>query len=311
MAAVVAERLAPALVQGEAHRAVGARRLLAALAAQQAGGPAPAVQEEQGLLVPLEAQGEGFLEGGAQDGVASGLEHGPAVDDLDLRETPGRDAQRKAQQCVLAALGVVVRLEGRCRGAEDDGGSFETGAHDRHVATVVARAVFLLVGSLVLFVDDDEAERRQGREHRRAGAHDHLRLGVADAPPLVVPFPRRQLAVLYGYRRAEAGEGGAHEHVGERDLGHEDQHGPARFEGPFGGAEVDLGLAAARDAVEEEWPEAFLGHGRLEGRYHHPLIGGGLWPLAVSAGERVGPAHVALVHEPQRSALGEATHRGP
>ncbi len=294
VAAIVAQRLPPPVVEGEAHRAVGAHRLLPALAAQEARGPAPAVQEENGLLLLLEAFREGFLEGRAQDGIASGPEDRPAVHDLHLRKASGGDALRETEQRVLALRGVVERLEGRCRRAEDDGRPLEAGAHHRHVAAVVAGAVFLLVAAFVLFVDHHEAEGGQGCEDRRARSHHHARVPLADAPPLIVALPRRQIAVLHRHRRTEARDGRPHEQVGEGDLGHQDQDGPSRFESPLGGSEVDLGLAAARDPVQKEGPEALLAHCGLEARESLGLIVGGLGPAAVAARQRFGRAHVAL-----------------
>ena len=45
------------------------------------------------------------------------------------------------------------------------------------------RAVLLLVGRVVLFIDDDEAEIGIGQEQRRARADDHLHLVRGDRRP--------------------------------------------------------------------------------------------------------------------------------
>ena len=56
----------------------------------------------------------------------------------------------------------------------------------------------------------------------------------------------------YGDRVAEAGPHPVDELVRERDLGHQDQDAAARGERGLGRGEEDLGLAAARHAVQEE-----------------------------------------------------------
>ena len=49
-------------------------------------------------------------------------------------------------------------------------------AHHRHVAGVIMRAFVLLVGLVVLLIDDDEPEIGVGQKQRRARADHDLRL---------------------------------------------------------------------------------------------------------------------------------------
>ena len=86
VSAVVAERALARAVDREGHRAVRARGLGAALAAQEARRVPAAVQQEQRLLPPLQARSHRLPQGRAQDRVASGAEHGPAVHDLHPRQ---------------------------------------------------------------------------------------------------------------------------------------------------------------------------------------------------------------------------------
>ena len=53
---------------------------------------------------------------------------------------------------------------------------------DCHVACIVLNAVFLLVGGLMLFIDDDEPEIAEGQEERgaRAGRDAHQPIRDAD-----------------------------------------------------------------------------------------------------------------------------------
>jgi hypothetical protein len=104
----------------------------------------------------------------------------------------------------------------------------------------------------VLLVDDDQAEVGEGREDRRARAHAHAGLAAAHPPPLVVALARGEAGVHDGDGVAEA----LHEAAGrlrrERDLWNEDDRRVAPFKGRGDRAQVDLGLAAAGDAVQEE-----------------------------------------------------------
>src|SRR5688572_20886936 len=93
---------------------------------------------------------------------------------------------------------------GRRRGrGQDDDAAAEPRAHDRQVAGVVAEAILLLVGRVVLLVDDDEAEPRDRREECRAGADDRPRLAAPDAPPLRPALARPEPAVEHRDRVAE------------------------------------------------------------------------------------------------------------
>ena len=103
----------------------------------------------------------------------------------------------------------------------------------------------------MLLVDDDQAEPRQRREHRRARADDDVHVAAADAPPLVVRSPSESPLCSMATRVAERARGTARPRRRERDLGHEQQHAaPARERGPRQ-PEVDLGLAAAGHAVQQ------------------------------------------------------------
>ena len=131
-------------------------------------------------------------------------------------------------QRVLAALGVVPGFERWRGGAEDDWRLRELGAHHGDVARVVARILFLLVGRVVLFVDDDEAEVGDGREDGRARADDDARFAAADAMPLLGALVRRERGVE---QRDLVAEGGVElrGHGGRQaDLRHQQNGGAIR-----------------------------------------------------------------------------------
>ena len=105
----------------------------------------------------------------------------------------------------------------------------------------------------MLLVDDHEAQLGQGSEHRQARADHHpgaTGLGVAPGPQA---FAVGQVAVQRGQRHVgEAGTEARDQLRGEVDLRDQDERlAPAgQHLGDY--REVDLGLAAARHAPQEE-----------------------------------------------------------
>ncbi len=101
--------------------------------------------------------------------------------------------------CQLSSEGVA--------GAEHDDRTSEFGAHhgERDIAGVVARHFFLLVTLVVLFVDEDQAEVRQGREDSRTGADNDGRFTASDAAPLLAALFGREGGVQQGHLASEGG----------------------------------------------------------------------------------------------------------
>ncbi len=103
----------------------------------------------------------------------------------------------------------------------------------------------------MLLVDDDQADRAQGRKHRRPRADDHVDVAAPNAMPLIVTLAVGEAAVLNGHPLAERlaeleGDGRR-----QRNLGHQQQNPTAAAPYFCCEPQVELGLAAARDAVQE------------------------------------------------------------
>ena len=125
-------------------------------------------------------------------------------------------------------------------------------AHDGHIAAVIARRLLLLVALIVLFVDHDQAEIAHRREHAGTRAHHHARLARADAAPLLGALGIGESAVQNRHAIAEAREELARHRRRERDLRHQQQRAAARRQRGFDGAQINLGLARAGDAVQQK-----------------------------------------------------------
>ena len=168
------------------------------------------------------------------------------VDDLDRRQR-GRDPAAELQPLErLPALGA------RRRAPVDGDRLLERGTLGGDGARVVARVGLLLVRGVVLLVDADDAEVAHRREDRRARADDDARLAARDALALVAALALGERRVQHGDAVAEA-RGEARERLRrERDLRDEHDRAAATRERLLAGAQVDLGLAAAGRAVEQE-----------------------------------------------------------
>jgi hypothetical protein len=110
----------------------------------------------------------------------------------------------------------------------------------------------------VLLVDADDAEHRHRREDGGAGADHDRRLAGGDPLALVTPLGLGQRRVQDGDAVAEAEPEAAERLRRQRDLRHEHDRAAAPRERRFAGADVHLGLAAPRRAVEQEVPAARL-----------------------------------------------------
>jgi len=92
------------------------------------------------------------------------------------------------------------------------------------VTRVVAGIPLMLVGGVVLLVDDDQPEVGDRRENRGAWADADPRLAAAQALPLVVALAGRQAGVQDRNGVAEALDEARHGLRRQADLGHEHDH---------------------------------------------------------------------------------------
>ena len=155
-------------------------------------------------------------------------------------------AQPRAARATDSGRGVALP-------ATQHGARVARRALGRDVAGVVARVALVLVGGVVLLVDDDEPEVGQRREDGRARPDADARLARAQARPLVVALAGRQ-------RRVQDGDGVAEARRRSARRSAASARSPARARSPRaraasvarGGAQVDLGLARAGHAVQQQ-----------------------------------------------------------
>jgi hypothetical protein len=212
---------------------------------------------------------------------------------------------RQMQLLVAAASRVDLGFDGRRRGREHDRDAAHIRTYNRHVARMIAHAVFLLVGRIMLFIDHDETEIGIRQEQRRARADRDRRLARRHRRPSALAQALRELRVPFRRSHAET-LAEAIEHLRrERDLRHQDQRLPAlpdRFRHRF---EIDRGLAGTGDAVEQRCGIAPGRDGGAQGINRRSLRRRQIGPREIGIGrgrDRIGRQHQrlerALVDQP-------------
>ena len=197
----------------------------------------------------------------------------PEVDEGDVGQPRRAEACGEAEPAVASALGVEAGLDRRRRGSEHDRRLLEPRPHDRHVARVVDDAFLLLVGALVLLIDDDEAEVGERQKQSRARADNHPRLAARRRRPDPFALALRQPGVPFGRSRAEAAAEPIEKLRGQRDLRQEHERLaslPQRFGDRL---EIDLGLARSSHALEQRGRERAVGDAPLKIISRGALVG--------------------------------------
>ncbi len=156
------------------------------------------------------------------------------------------------QHLQLAALDVVAALQAGCGRDQQGRGLGAPRAHQGEVAGVVARRDLLLVGGVLLFVHHQEPEVGDRGEERRARAEDHTRLPQPHPLPLLLALAGAEPRVQDRQALAEALLDRPRQRRHQRDLGHQQDHRAAGGERLVRRAQVDLGLARAGHALEQQ-----------------------------------------------------------
>ena len=160
----------------------------------------------------------------------------------------------------------------------------------------------------MLLVDDDEAEVLHRREDGAADADADAGLAASQPPPLRVALARRR-APLWSTATSSPKRARKRpdELRGERDLGHEHERALAGGARARDRPEVDLGLARAGDAVEQEGLEGAEGAGDAGERVGLRRREGERRPVG---GEEPAAGHRRLAIEPHEPPLRQRLSAG-
>ena len=265
VAAMMADERRPEAVLDQPCGAVGTFEAVAAGAAQRQRRIAAPVEEQKRLL----AAGSRLFDAGdraRRQPAAARRALALEIDGGDVGQRRLAEPRREHEPAIASGLGVQPRLErGRC-GGEHDRRLFEPRAHDRHVARIVDDAVFLLVGAVVLLVDDDEAEVGERQEQSRARPDDDPRFAVRRRGPDALALALGQPRVPFGRPRAEPGREPVEELGGERNLGQQHQPLPPLPKRFGDRLEIDFGLAGSGHPFEQGGRERAFGDAPAQGR---------------------------------------------
>ena len=202
---------------------------------------------------PLDAWSDGdrARERARQQAALAGRQLRAQVDDLDGRRLTHRP-RRQDDPVVVAGARPADALDRGRRGPEHDRRTGQAGQPDRRVACLEPRRAVALVGRVVLLVDHDQPDVRQRREDRQPRPDDDVDLARPDASPLVGPLPVAEAGMDERDPRVEVRPEPIDQRQRERDLRDEDERRPAGLERRGDGLDIDGGLAAAGDPVEQQ-----------------------------------------------------------
>ena len=232
---------------------------------------AAAIEEQQRLLAPFDGVTDMLGENGRNEAAAR-RRLAAQIDRLDLRHVLAAEARRQHDALIAALARIDLGLDRRRRGGQHDRNFGDMRAHHRHVAGVIMRAVILLVGLVVLLIDDNETEIGVRQKQRRARADHDRRFARRNRRPVARAGARRQLRMPFQRPHAEARREAIEELAGQRDLRHQDQRLLAAADGLGDRLEIDLGLAGAGDAVEQRDMEGAVGGERAHGVDRRALL---------------------------------------
>jgi transaldolase len=147
---------------------------------------------------------------------------------------------------------------------------------------MIDETLLLFERAVVLLVDDDQAQVDEGQEQGRPRPdHDIAPTGDHGFPHLAAAW-RGDAGMPFGRSRAEPGRDPLDQGLGQGDLGQEDQDLGGRIgaQNPRDRLQIGLGLARARDPVQQEGTKAAADRPFGQGRRRRRLVavqrGGGV-----------------------------------
>ena len=146
---------------------------------------------------------------------------------MQVRQRGPAKTAGKVHLVVTALVGIDPALDRRRRRGENDGKIADPAAHHRHVSGIVEHPVLLLVGRIVLLVDDDQAEILERQEQRRARAGDDMDVTFRHLPPDLFTHARCEIRMPLAGLGAETVLETFKKSRRQGDFRQENQHLPA------------------------------------------------------------------------------------
>jgi len=190
-------------------------------------------------------------------------------------------------------LGAVVLADARRGGAKNQIRSADARVGFRCLYRAIERLpLSFVVGFVVALIQDDEPGVRQRYEQGAARPDNNRKFAFARAPPGVVQLAFGQLGVVQPDAVGEARHVAAHCLRGHGNFGHQNDDLPAARQSLLDRAQVNLGLARACDAVQQDWRALRLAEPREQLLPDALLVrceGGGMCAFDMQVFQRVAP----------------------
>jgi hypothetical protein len=252
-------------VEGQGDGTMRAVFDVTAIGTLHAGREASAVEVKKRLLAPFGAVLDCFTDRAGQPEGSGIFFAGTAeIDDVNDGKPGSVDSFSEAGMQIFSCANIMDRFKGRSGGAENDAGLFQLGAEDSGIPTVIERGLLLFITRFVFFIDNDQAQVDQRREHSRACSDDDASLTIADSVPLIMALASAELTVEHGDLHASGFESFPEPGNGlrrERNFRNEDESVSALGETGGEGLQVDLSFSAAGDALQEDGLAGRFGQG--------------------------------------------------
>ena len=214
---------------------------------------ATTVEEDDRLMAGLQAfANRGMKRPGKKRVPRRAFSVAAQVDDLDLGHRGACGARRQREQPDSPLVGPMVGLDRRRRAPEHAHRTCVLRPKQRHVASMVAKALVLLERRVVLLVDDDQSQIRDRRKQRGTCPNRDLHSPPSKRLPGVVALTRGETTVKNGDVVAEAGAEPSDELRCERDLRNEQHRATPRSAHFVDRPEVHLRLARTGHAMQKK-----------------------------------------------------------
>ena len=172
MAAQVAFDAIFTQMKSERDAAIRAFTDEAALIANQRSGEASPVQEQDGLFLPGQPRFDRASETARDERNVLLLKILlPHIDHANQWKLAVIDSGNQVDKSILPGRRVLVALQRWSRAPKKNRALVDLGSHDGKVACVIPWRLLLLVGSLVLLVNNDQPEALNRSKHRAARAN--------------------------------------------------------------------------------------------------------------------------------------------
>ena len=208
------------------------------------------VEEEQRLFALLQrridaAQHEGREEPAPRRRM---LAH---VHETQIRHGRIAETGRQVDRLIATLHRIDLAFDGGCRRDENGRKIPDPRANDGHVAGIIEDAILLLVGRIMLFIDNDQAKLGKGQEERRARAGNHTHLARHHLPPDLFACARREIGMPLGGLGTETILKPLQKARRQCDFRQQDQHLLAALQRLGHRLEIDLGLTGTRHAIDQ------------------------------------------------------------